>query len=62
MVDAFVACGGKRDKSGFVKRETLVKIIKIDFGLTIDIEELINKIDNDGSGQIDFDEFKALLS
>lgn len=62
MVDAFIACGGKRDKSGFVKRETLVKIIKIDFGLTIDIEELINKIDNDGSGQIDFDEFKSLLS
>ena len=62
MIDAFVACGGKRDKSGYVRRETLIKIIKVDFGLTIDIEELINKIDNDGSGQIDFEEFKILLS
>lgn len=45
-----------------MKRETLVKIIKQDFGLTIDIEELINKIDTDGSGEIEFDEFKQLLS
>jgi Ca2+-binding EF-hand superfamily protein len=39
-----------------------VKIIKVDFGLTIDIEELINKIDADGSGEIEFEEFKTLLS
>jgi hypothetical protein len=40
-----VACG-----------ETLVRIIKHDFGLKIDIEELINKIDTDGSGEIQFEE------
>lgn len=62
LIDAYVACGGMPDKSGFVKRETLVKIIKHDFGLPIDIEELINKIDADGSGEIEFDEFKDLLS
>lgn len=62
MLDAFVACGGQADKSGHVKRDTLVKIIKHDFGLTIDIEDLINKIDTDGSGEIEFDEFKILLS
>ena len=39
-----------------------MKIIKHDFGLTIDIEELINKIDTDLSGEIEFEEFKALLS
>jgi len=61
MIDAFVACGGKADKSGHVKRETLIKIIKHDFGLTIDIEELINKIDTDGSGEIEFDEFSLML-
>ena len=62
MIDAFVACGGLLDKTGNVKRDTLVKIIKHDFGLTIDIEELINKIDTDGSGEIEFEEFKTLLS
>ena len=35
---------------------------KHDFGLTIDIEELIRAIDTDGSGEIEFEEFKTLLS
>ena len=39
-----------------------MKIIKHDFGLTIDIDSLIDKIDSDKSGKIEFDEFKALLS
>mmetsp|Transcript_12920 Transcript_12920/g.18531 ORF Transcript_12920/g.18531 Transcript_12920/m.18531 type:complete len:150 (-) Transcript_12920:1269-1718(-) len=62
LIDAFVACGGSADKTGHVKRDTLVKIIKHDFGLTIDIEDLINKVDSDGSGEIEFEEFKILLS
>jgi Ca2+-binding EF-hand superfamily protein len=62
MIDAFIACGGNPDKGGHVKKETLVKITKHDFGLTIDIEELINKIDTDGSGEIEYGEFKTLLS
>jgi Ca2+-binding EF-hand superfamily protein len=62
MIDAFVACGGDSDKGGHVTRDTLIKIIKYDFGLTIDIEDLINKVDTDGSGEIEFDEFKQLLS
>ena len=37
-VDAYVACGGKANKTGYVHRDTLVKIIKYDFGLQIDIE------------------------
>ena len=48
MVDAFVACGGKPDKTGHVKRETLLRIVKQDFGLMIDMESLLNKIDTDG--------------
>ena len=61
-VDAFVACGGNADKSGCVERSTLVRIIKQDFGLTIDIEELIDAVDTDGSGEIEYGEFKDLLS
>jgi Ca2+-binding EF-hand superfamily protein len=62
MIDAFIACGGNADKSGNVRRETLIKIIKHDFGLPIDIEALINEIDADGSGEIEFEEFQELLS
>jgi Ca2+-binding EF-hand superfamily protein len=62
MIDAFVACGGDPDKGGHVTRATLIKIVKHDFGLTIDIEDLINKVDSDGSGEIEFEEFKLLLS
>ncbi len=29
--------------------------------MTIDIESLIKEIDQDGSGEIEFDEFKSLL-
>ena len=29
--------------------------------MTIDIERLIEEVDEDGSGEIEFDEFKALL-
>jgi calmodulin len=62
MIDAFVACGGNPDKTGHVERTTLVKIIKVDFGLTIDIEDLIEAVDADGSGELEYEEFKELLS
>ena len=39
----------------------LIETIKVEFGMTIDIEKLIDEIDEDGSGEIEFDEFKALL-
>ena len=62
MMDAYIACGGDEDLGGCVQRETLVHIVKEEFGLPIDIEELINRIDADGSGEIEFDEFEELLS
>jgi len=62
MADAFIACGGDEDLGGCVKRETLIQIVKEEFGLPINIEELINQIDADGSGEIEFDEFEELLS
>eukprot|EP00941_MAST-03F_sp_MAST-3F-sp1_P005894 g5894.t1 len=62
ILDAFVALGGEPDKSGNVNSETLVKIIKHDFGLTINIEQLIEAIDTDNSGLIEYDEFKLLMS
>ncbi len=53
--------GGKEDKTGSVDAQKLISIIKDEFKLTIDIEKLIRDIDTDGSGEIEFDEFKMLL-
>ena len=54
--------GGLPDKEGYIDAEKLIRIIKDEFEMTIDIEKLIQDIDEDGSGQIEYDEFKNLLS
>ena len=62
LLDAFVACGGQANGEGFVDADKLVQIIKEQFEMTIDIEELIMEIDEDGSGKIEYDEFRELLN
>ena len=56
LVDAFVACGGNDDRSGQVERERLVKIVKEDFGLAMDIGRLFLSYDKRGEGQMEFAE------
>ena len=62
LLDAFVAMGGEPDGEGCVDAQKLIATIKEEFQMTIDIEALIEEIDEDGSGEIEFDEFKALLA
>jgi|SaaInlStandDraft_7_1057024.scaffolds.fasta_scaffold190649_1 Ca2+-binding EF-hand superfamily protein len=59
-IAAFVALGGRSDRSGQISADKLVKAIR-NFELTIDIEQLIEETDTDGSGFIDFEEFAAML-
>ena len=81
---AFVALGGKPDKTGVISAEKLRQTCKVrtpraprpvrlpgaaqiacfgqDFGLTIDIDSLIKQYDVDGSGEIDYEEFREMLS
>ena len=59
---AYVAMGGGADRGGFVDANKLIKIIKSDFEMTIDIEKLIQEIDEDGSGAIEYGEFNTLLN
>ena len=61
-MDAYVAMGGDEDGGGYIDADRLIRIIKEDFEMTIDIEKLIQDIDEDGSGQIEYDEFRNLLS
>ena len=62
LLDAFVAMGGDQDGGGCVQKDRLIETIKKEFEMTIDIEALINEVDEDGSGEIEFDEFKELLA
>lgn len=62
LLDAFVAMGGEQDGGGCVDADTLIETIKKKFEMTIDIEALIQEVDEDGSGEIEFDEFKELLA
>jgi Ca2+-binding EF-hand superfamily protein len=61
-LDAFVALGGEANGDGYIDAEKLIRIIKEEFEMTIDIEKLIQDIDEDGSGKIEYDEFRQLLS
>ena len=58
LLDAFVAMGGEASGEGAINAEKLIQTIKVEFEMTIDIEALIKEIDEDGSGQIEFDEFQ----
>ena len=59
-LSAFVALGGCPDKSGQIKADMLRRLC-LDLGLTIRVAELLDEIDTDKSGFVDFDEFSQLL-
>jgi len=59
-LDAFIALGGHPDKTGEISTDKLMAVIK-DFGLTIDIAKLISETDTDGSGKVDYTEFKNMM-
>ena len=46
-MDAFVALGGSPDKEGHVSKEVIIQIIKAEFELTLDMEEVLQKITSD---------------
>ena len=56
IVDAFVALGGKYDKTGTVKKEAIVNLIQGEFELTYDVEKLIASFVIEGE-ELDFQTF-----
>jgi calmodulin len=61
IVEAFVALGGNKDRSGQVSTDLLRHVVRDEFALPIDIDRLIQEADLDGGGFIDFDEFSVML-
>eukprot|EP00921_Rhytidocystis_pertsovi_P009685 GHVQ01015618.1.p1 GENE.GHVQ01015618.1~~GHVQ01015618.1.p1 ORF type:complete len:149 (-),score=21.48 GHVQ01015618.1:561-1007(-) len=60
-IDAWVVLGGNADKTGLLDTGKLVKIVKEDFGMTIDIQRLCTELDLNQDGTIVFQEFAALF-
>lgn len=60
-ITVYTALGGHDDKTGTVDADKIRNICK-KFELTIDVEELLNEIDADKSGYVEYEEFKAMLS
>lgn len=56
---AFIALGGNEDGGGKVSTARLVELVR-EFQLTIDIEAMIESVDTDCSGAVDYLEFRQL--
>jgi len=61
FLSAFVAMGGGADRSGVVSSERLRRVIKDDFNLTFKIE-LLEDLDTEQDGVLNYQEFKQLFS
>ena len=59
-MNAFVAMGGNADRSGIVRKDTIVNLIKNEFELTFDIEELFEK-SSVHADDLDFQAFCTLF-
>jgi calmodulin len=61
FIDTFVSFGGNSDKTGKIAFDHIKKVCE-KFGLTVDIQQMISKMDTDGNGNIDYAEFKKILT
>lgn len=61
IVNTFVAMGGNMDRTGVVRKQKLIDIIKNEFGLTIDIEAMFEEAGLDAEEDLNFYDFTCLL-
>lgn len=59
---AYLALGGDPEKKKHIDRDKLISVLKDEFALTIDVQRLIKEIDLNGSNEIEYQEFKNLLT
>jgi len=61
ICDCFCALGGNPDRSGFVSKQALSRIVKDEFGMTIKIDRLIEELDKDRDGKLCYTEFASIF-
>ena len=53
--------GGNEDGSGVVDKDELVRLLKTEFSLPLEVDEIVQKLDANKDGDITFKELKNLL-
>ena len=61
VLHAFMAMGGNSDKTGSVKKQVLVDIITVQFGLTVNIDEMLEEAELDIDDELSYADFMALF-
>jgi calmodulin len=63
IVHAFTACGGNPDKSGFVRHDRVIHVVKEIFKLHFDIEKLLTEMDKfEETKQLTFEQFNEIFN
>lgn len=59
VVDAFVALGGRADKSGVVNKKALIEIVKQEFEISLDLENMIEGFEGEN---FDYEAFCSIFA
>jgi len=60
LIDAFAAMGGSQEKRTTVNLDRLRKVLRDDFGMTLDLGD--GKDEKKISHELDYDQFKSLFT
>ena len=61
IVYAFVALGGNRDGTGHINNAEFDRILRGVYGLSIKTDRLLEELDVNKNGRVNYTEFKALF-
>ena len=61
ILHAFAALGGNLDKSGHVDSQKMIATVRDTFKMTIRVDKLIEELDADKDGRLNFTEFRSLF-
>ena len=61
LVYAFVALGGGRDGTGHINNAEFQRVVREVYGLAIKTDRLVEELDINKNGKLNFTEFKALF-
>jgi calmodulin len=61
VLHAFLALGGNIDKSGYIDNGKMIATVRDKFKMTLRVDKLIEELDADKDGKLNFSEFRSLF-